>query len=386
MLHSSRWLKYLALTASISLGLLGCGGGGSAVGPKVQISKVYVMGDSLADVGTFGYKFTVQDATNVAGYPIWPQLISNLYGLNGTAQCNYYAYAPSQQVPFTLNSTSGCTNYAIGGGRIVVAASSGGALNPMTVSTQMAAKAAAGNYSATDLILIDGGGNDAADLVAAYLGAQANPGGYVTFLTQQLDPTVVNNLLGQTNGAALAAGAYMQKLADTFAAQITSNVLNKGGMQVAVLNMPDITLTPQFQGVLQAVAAQSNAAQAAALRGAIQQWIQAFNVELTAKFQGETRLAIVDFYGDFTNEITNSSNFNLSNVTTPACPVTGHDSSGLPTYTFPTCSNTALDATSGRTAGWWKSYAFSDSFHPTPYGHQLLSASVSRALAKAGWL
>jgi phospholipase/lecithinase/hemolysin len=344
------------------------------------------MGDSLADVGTFGYKFTVQDATNVAGYPIWPQLISNLYGLNGTAQCNYYAYAPSQQVPFTLNSTSGCTNYAIGGGRIVVAASSGGALNPMTVATQMAAKAAAGNYSATDLILIDGGGNDAADLVAAYLGAQANPAGYVTFLTQQLDPTVVNNLLGQTNGAALAAVAYMQKLADTFAAQITSNVLNKGGMQVAVLNMPDITLTPQFQGVLQAVAAQSNATQAAALRGAIQQWIQAFNVELTAKFQGETRLAIVDFYGDFTNEITNSSNFNLSNVTTPACPVTGYDSSGLPTYTFPTCSNTALDATAGKTAGWWKSYAFSDSFHPTPYGHQLLSASVSRALAKAGWL
>jgi phospholipase/lecithinase/hemolysin len=145
-------------------------------------------------------------------------------------------------------------------------------------------------------------------------------------------------------------------------------------------------LTPQFQGVLQAVAAQTNATQAAALRGAIQQWIQAFNVELAAKFQGESRLAIVDFYGDFTNEITNSANFNLSNVTTPACPVTGHDSSGLPTFTFPTCSNTALDATAGKTAGWWKNYAFSDSFHPTPYGHQLLSASVSRALAKAGWL
>ena len=47
---------------------------------------------------------------------------------------------------------------------------------------------------------------------------------------------------------------------------------------------------------------------------------------------------------------------------------------------------TALDALPGKTAGWWKSYAFSDGFHPTPYGHQLLAASVSRALARAGWL
>ena len=30
--------------------------------------------------------------------------------------------------------------------------------------------------------------------------------------------------------------------------------------------------------------------------------------------------------------------------------------------------------------------AFSDGFHPTPYGHRLLAASISRALARAGWL
>ena len=37
-------------------------------------------------------------------------------------------------------------------------------------------------------------------------------------------------------------------------------------------------------------------------------------------------------------------------------------------------------------ADWWKTYAFSDSFHPTPYGHQLVSQLVSRSLARAGWL
>jgi outer membrane lipase/esterase len=37
-------------------------------------------------------------------------------------------------------------------------------------------------------------------------------------------------------------------------------------------------------------------------------------------------------------------------------------------------------------AGWWKSYAFSDGFHPTPYGHQLLAQLISLSLARAGWL
>ncbi len=37
-------------------------------------------------------------------------------------------------------------------------------------------------------------------------------------------------------------------------------------------------------------------------------------------------------------------------------------------------------------ASWWKSYAFSDSFHPTPYGHQQMGQLASRALARAGWL
>jgi phospholipase/lecithinase/hemolysin len=389
MQHATKWFKSLVLSALIGSGLLGCGGGGgSSVGPKLAVGKVYVMGDSLADVGTFGFKFTVQDAYNrAAGYPIWPQLVTNLYGLNGSAQCNFFSYSTTQQT-FQPNTTEGCTNFAIGGGRIVVSASSGGASNPMTIATQMIAQTA--GYASTDLILIDGGGNDAADLVGAYLGATANAAAYVSFLTQQLDANTVSGLLTQTNGGALVvAGAYMTKLADNFHDQIVANLLNnpKGGAQhVAILNMPDITLTPRMLAVLAGVEYQAGKAQAAALKAAIQQWVQAFNTELAAKFQTESRVTIVDFYTDFTNEVNHPADFNLTNVTTPACPPTGTDASGLPTYDFQSCTNTALDAIPGKTAGWWKSYAFSDNFHPTPYGHQLLSASVARALARAGWL
>lgn len=40
--------------------LAACGGGGSDTAPAAPVTSVKVAGDSLADSGTFGYKFTVQ--------------------------------------------------------------------------------------------------------------------------------------------------------------------------------------------------------------------------------------------------------------------------------------------------------------------------------------
>lgn len=386
-----RWATAFAL-GSLALLVAGCGGS-DATPPKASISKVYVMGDSLADVGTFGKKFTIQKNGDAAGYPIWPQLVANAFGLSGSSQCNFYVSVPQGPMDgntFSENSAAGCTNFAIGNGVITNAPT--GAANPKTINTQMAKKIAAiGNYSSTDLVLIDGGGNDAKDLVSAYLGLSYTNGvsNYISFLTGNsiLDLTTVNTLLPQTNGPALAAGAYMQQLAITFYGQIKAQTLDKGATHVAVLNMPDITLTPRFQAVLAGVALAQGSATSQALQAAIRQWIGAYNAQLKTSIGSDTRVALVDFYTDFSDEVSNPSSYSLTNVTTAACPVVGADSTtGLPTYDFPTCSDTALDATSGKTAGWWKTYAFSDGFHPTPYGHQLLSASVSRALARAGWL
>ena len=118
-------------------------------------------------------------------------------------------------------------------------------------------------------------------------------------------------------------------------------------------------------------------------------WVQAFNAELAAKFNGESRVAIVDFYTNFNDEVNNPAQYGLTNVTTPACPVTGLGSDGLPTYDFATCTNAALDANppAGVTgANWYGTWAFSDGFHPTPYAHQLLAESISLVLAQKGWL
>ena len=383
----ARYGWYAGLSALVALAVAGCGGNDS-LPPKASISKVYVMGDSLADAGTFGIKFTVQDASNAKGFPIWPQIVASNFGLDALGQCNFYSLNFDGSLRAAPNPA--CTNFAIGGGRVYAKASDGGPTSPLNVGVQMATKASLGAYTANDLVLIDGGGNDAADLVGAYLGASSGAAGvaaYQAFLLQQLDATTVGTLLPVPGtGPAQAAGAYMQKLADTFYGQIKAQVLDKGATHVAVLNMPDITLTPRFRMVLAGVTQQAGATAAQTLQGAIRQWIGAFNAKLKANIGTDSRVALVDFYADFTDEVNNPASYALSNATDAACPVTGVGSDGLPSYTFPTCSSAALDALPGKTAGWWKSYAFSDGFHPTPLGHGLLAASVSRALARAGWL
>lgn len=385
---TGRTLRLLAAALAAAAILAGCGGGGGTEPPRASIDRVVVAGDSLADAGTFGLKFTVQDAASPAGFPIFPQIVASDFGVN--SQCNFYVFTGSTFVP---NSTAGCTNFAVGGGRIVNPASNGGVTAPFDVPVQLATavQVEGGSWKSTDLLIVDGGGNDAADLVTAYLGAGTGAAGlanYEAFLAQQLDAATIAATLQQTNGPALAAGLYMQKLADTYYGAIKANALDKGATHVAVLNAPDITLTPRFQQVLGAVGNSNGAAAATQLQGAIRQWISAFNSRLAADVNGDARVALVDFYADFSDEIAHPASYGLTNVTTPACPITGVDSSGLPTYTFATCTSAALDAKppAGGAAGWWQTYAFSDGFHPTPFGHHLLAASVARAIARAGWL
>jgi phospholipase/lecithinase/hemolysin len=369
--------------------LAACGGGGDTPA-KAQISRVAVAGDSLADVGVFGIKFTLKNSATNTYFPVFAEIVAQDYGIG--AQCNFYRFTGT-----TFTSTAGCTNYAVGGGRIVNPASQGGAAGPQSVPLQLAtAGQVAGTWGATDLILVDGGANDAADLVGAYLGAARGTAGaaaFQAFLGQQIDAATLAATLSQPNGAALAAGLYMQKLADTYYNAVKAGALDRGATHVAVLDVPDITLTPRFQSVLAGVAQASGggaagATAAATLQGAIRQWIGAFNTQLRARAGGDARIAVVPFYDDFTDEVTHPANYSLSNATSAACPVTGVDSSGLPAYDFTTCTTAALDAAppAGLAPGWWQTWTFSDSFHPTAYGHRLLAASVARALARAGWL
>jgi phospholipase/lecithinase/hemolysin len=380
-------LSRLALGAMLAATLSACGGDGEAdTTPAVRIAAVKVMGDSLADVGTFGIKFTVQGSESLT----YPERIGLAYGLG--RGCNFFTFTGATFVP---NTTPGCQNYAIGGGVINGAASGFTAADPRIVSVQLAAATAAGNFGADDLLLIDGGGNDAAALVGAYLRAASDGGAaYTGLLGTLLTPAQVAAAAGGgAAGLASAGGTYMQALADRFADQLRDGALNKGARRIALLNMPGITNTPRFQAVLDGIAAASGGGTAGAAARAqsealFKSWVEAFNARLASRFAGNASVVIVDFYTAFNDQIAKPAQYGLSNVRGTACPITGLGSDGLPTYNFATCTDTALSAAppSGAGANWWRSYGFSDGFHPTPYGHQLLSQLISLELARAGWI
>lgn len=381
--------------ALVALLLAACGGGGADTTPKVAITAVKVMGDSLADSGTFGIKFTVQ-ATTATGLDlktprVYPELIARSYGL--PSLCNVYTFTGTT---FIANPTqTGCTNSAIGGGRIN---NYSAPTSPQSIPLQLANASAAGSYAPGDLLIIDGGGNDAADLVGAYLKAATDGGAsYAALLGTVLPPATIGAALTKVPPNLAGVGAtYLSALADNFYSAIKANALDKNAQRVVVLNMPAITNTPRFQMVLDGIATAygggpAGAAARAQSEGLFKSWIVAFNTELAAKFAGNPNVVVVDFYTAFNDQVSMPAQFSLQNVKTPACPITGMGTDGLPTYTFPTCTDVALSAMTPPTgatggAGWWKTYAFSDGFHPTPYGHQLLAQLISRSLLQAGWL
>ena len=397
---SKKWKIALLSTAVVAL-LAACGGGGGDQTSRLAgITSVKVMGDSLADSGVFkgiptnGRIFSVQDSASEPN-TIWTERIAALLG---TSQlCNFFKYTGAAASPFA--TAPGCTSFAVGGGRINnINPQTGAGASPFSITYQLQVASAAGNYSSSDLLLIDGGGNDAADLVGAYLGAAKDGGASFAAMAGTLIPatTLGPMLAGGQAGLAQVGGTYMVALADKFYNSIKTNALDKGAQRVAVLNMPGITNTPRFQMVLSGIAAAygggaTGAGARAQSEALFKSWVEAFNARLATLVANDKRIVLVDFYTAFNDQVANPAQYGLTNVTTPACPITGVGADGLPTYNFQTCTAANLSAMTppaGATGGanWWQTYAFSDGFHPTPLGYQLLSQLVAKSLATAGWL
>ncbi len=381
-----RTLSALAVCAFLAA----CGGGGTdSPSNPAGITSVKVMGDSLADSGVFARvpgmqrTFTVQGSSSEPNV-LWTERVTADLGVSSL--CAFYRFNGS-----SFSADPGCTSYAVGGGRINAFTQPGGQQSPISVVKQLTDASRTG-YTSSDLLLMDGGANDAADLIGAYLSAAKDGGAaYAALLGSLLPAETVQALLSQPQGAEKAGGVYMAALADLYHGSIKTLALDKGAEHVATLNVPPITLTPRFQAVLGAIAAVQGAAASQAAAALFDTWVKTFNARLVQNVGDDKRLIVVDFYTNFTNQVANPAQYGLTNATTPACPPTGIGSDGLPTYTFATCTADALSAMpppAGSTGGpnWWTTYAFSDSFHPTPYGHQLMGQMVAVDLAKAGWL
>ena len=96
-------MKSFVLAAVSAAALLtACGGGGNSGETKAKITSVKVVGASLADSGTFGFKFTVQSGTSTP-YRVYPERIAATYGL--PALCPAYVYSPTTS-PFPHHTYS----------------------------------------------------------------------------------------------------------------------------------------------------------------------------------------------------------------------------------------------------------------------------------------
>jgi outer membrane lipase/esterase len=388
--------KILLSAVAAALVVVGCGGGGSTSTTTVPFFKsVKVVGDSLSDSGVFGYKWAMQgNAANPM--KVWPEIVADAYGVS--ALCPYYSGASAGGAVTPSATGAACNNYAVGGARVNFNAAPTSAYS---ITQQLATLAANKPYVAGDLLLVDGGGNDVAALAGAYLGAAGDSGAaFVALTSSLLGSASVTQIIvasgGPANPNALPAvgRAYMKALADSLYTAVKTQALDKGATNVLVLNVPDIAGTPRFVATLDLVSASAGTATSAQVKGLIGVWATDFNTQLATKFAGNTKVAIADFYTDIQAKIATPANFGLTNITTPACPRTGtgpngtDPADGLPKYTPPTCTVDALSANppAGVTdPNWWKTYYFSDGFHPSIKGYQLLAADVLAKLAAVGW-
>ena len=378
-------LNWKLTALALALALSACGGDDDD--KPLGITAIKVVGDSLSDSGTFssvpgGSRIASVQGSTDEPHVLWVERVAKAYDL--AALCPVYKFNGQTFIP---NAQPGCTNHAIGGARINNPASSGGVAAPLSIIKQLQDAAAQG-WREQDLVLVDGGGNDAADLIGAYLGAAADDG--VQFRT------LVNSLLAVGVGEVLTpdsaqrwGAAYMQALADSFAGNIKAQTLNKGAQQVLVANIPAITYTPRFQAVLDQIGAAAGAPARAQAEALFKSWVHTFNQRLAASFSGEARVKVFDLEASFTNQMSNPARYGLTNVTLPVCGAEWV--TVLPQRGFGDCTASALSATTPPPgapagAGWWQRHLFADGFHPTPYGHQLFGDSVITLLRDAGWL
>ncbi len=410
-----RHLKY-SLTLIAAAVLAGCGGsgGGSATdpAPKIKFTSQVAFGDSLSDVGTYkvgtvtalgGGKYTINSATAKN----WTEIVAADLGLPApcAAQTGLEGLA-SQGFNVPVKNNSGCTGYAQGGARVTNPVGPGNKLLggnnailgqmtvPVVKQIQNHLDANGGKFSGTEVVFVSGGPNDgfiqastlsAAATAAATAAVTAAVPGQIqkdiaSGVCKPTDAQASNCIaaavatLTPTVGAP-AGAAYAKANAQTYvdamgtagtelAGYVNNMILAKGAKYVVVVNMPDLSKTPD--------ALKQSADTQTLLNG----MTVTFNARLLAGLAGNDNVLFVDLFTRFRDHAANPSAYGISNVTTPACDLTPAKN---PLGSSLVCSANNL------IAGDTSKYYFADNVHPTPLGQALFASYISEELAKRKW-
>lgn len=387
-------MKYKMRLAVMALSALlaACGDGD---GPRT--TAVRVAGDSLNDSGTFGFKATVQ-GSSLADTRIWIDHVAETVGVEPL--CPRYVApdpvaSPDNVRPDPRPAAANCTSHGVVRARINVQDGTlGGDLSPFSIPQQLKDLATASAYGPEELLLLDGGGNDLADLMRGYLTMSKDAGAANrALLGELLTPGQLASAVAAGEAGLAQAGAlYMGALANAFADQIEAQALAKGAKRVVLLNMPDLTRTPYFRLMLAGVEQASGQVAAAQVETMAISWMDAFNAGLQARFVNEPRVAVVDFHSALGQWSTPSAVVGLpnlygfTNTADPACQPFDIDQMDLPVYYLGSCFGSDLSASRPADPNWWTTYLFADDFHGSPMTNQLMADLVLHKLRERGWL
>lgn len=396
------WARTLAVSAFTAALLGACGGSEPTIPGTVEpfgaptskgtFTALVTFGDSLSDVGTyapatsltgngqapyFGGKFTANSATA----KIWVENLATTMGLIVTpAEVGFAGSSvkcPAAAAPALAGT---CTAYGQGGSRVtdpngIGHTTSTGAAAALTVpvKTQIANHLTRfASFKSSDLIIVWAGNNDAFAQFGAFAAKAA---------TIQADAAAGRITADQANQRLFTAQTdaqyAMKAAAQELAGYIRSEILAKGGQYVAVMTLPDSTLTP-FGSTLPATA-----------KPVLSGLVDTFNLWLRDGLGGQP-VRIIDQNAPGKDVYANPSRYGLTNNTVPTCDaakisaITGGavtDGSSL------FCNSTPGAPYNGiRTGADVNTWQFADGVHPTPGGHKVISDYVTQQLRSFGWI
>ena len=390
-------LRSWALTAVAVALLAACGGNEPEIAGSGQPSgapttagtfaAVVSFGDSLSDVGAyspatsltgngqapyFGGKFTANSATAT----VWVENVSTRLGIITTPAEVGFGTA-SVRCPAAANPALAgtCTAYGQGGSRVTDPNGIGKAGGALTVplKTQIANHLQRfTSFRASDLILVWGGNNDAFIQFGAFSAAA----------TQIQTDAAAGRLTADQANLALfqaqtAAQNEMKKAALELSGYVKTEILAKGGRYVAVVNLPDSTLTP-FGSTLPATA-----------KPVLSGLVDTFNLWLR---EGLTNVAvkIIDQNTPGKDVYLNPARYGIVNNTVPTCDAAaisaitrGAVTDGSSLFCNSTVGAPYYGLRAGANVNTWQ---FADGVHPTPGGHRIISDYVLAQLRSFGWI
>jgi len=436
--------KFHVLTTALAAAafLAGCGGNDAGdQSPRVAFTSMVNFGDSLSDVGSYktqiigangGGHYSINGDLTASGllYTNWTEFLAATLHLAQpcAAEVGLQSVGALAFLAQPVVDSATCTSYAQGGSRVTLQPGPGnaalfttfhsasGQLGQMTkpVAAQVAAYLSAHtSFSDGQLVTVLAGGNDLFIDRALTVDAQTQ----AVLAAEQAGQITPDAAAAQIAGFATAAIGQMTTAGTELAALVKNQIIANGAKHVLVVNLPDVSLTPD------------NALWVATGAGHYVDPIHAhltldmttaFNTALAAGLSVTTvngnavsSLAEVTYVDAFTaseQQAAQPAAYGLTNITTPACLLP--DSTVGPAATAPTPTPTGLtipgagwiplatslvctkntliatdsaNATSTDPTGLLH-YLYADTVHPTPFGYRLLAELAGEQMAIKGWL